>query len=99
MYLTIHAFVSEGGINQIVEGVSLILKGLALVSKGFTSLIVTALSFAGINLSQDLATVIYIMILGSFGVLLFKALREQAKPIIYLIILTIIVTIAYSIFP
>jgi len=75
----------------------LILKGLAMVSKGFTSLIVSALSLAGITISQDLATVIYVMFLGSFGVLLFKTLRDQAKPILYLIILTIAVTIVYAI--
>jgi len=85
-------------VSQIVEGISLILKGLALVSKGFSSLIVTVLGYAGIPIAQDLATVIYIMILGSFGVLLFRTLRDQAKPIIYLIILTIIVTIVYSVF-
>ena len=84
-------------LDQIVEGVSLILKGLALVSKGFTSLIVAALSLAGIAISQDLATVIYVMFLGSFGVLLFKTLKDQAKPIIYLIILTIAITIIYAI--
>jgi len=84
-------------VNQIVEGISLILKGLAMVSKGFTSLIVSALSLAGITISQDLATVIYVMFLGSFGVLLFKTLRDQAKPILYLIILTIAVTIVYAI--
>ena len=84
-------------LDQIVEGISLILKGLALVSKGFTSLIVAALSLAGIAISQDLATVIYVMFLGSFGVLLFKTLKDQAKPIIYLIILTIAITIIYAI--